>query len=329
MTNLKTTYLGLELINPLVVASSPVTNSPEKVEKLAQAGAAAVVVKSIFEEQIRSDTAGMYDALEGDNSAVALEYLQADLPARLGPEKYLDKIREMKRRVAIPVIASVNCVSSAAWIDYARKIEDAGADALELNLYQMPVDPDVTANAIEAAHAAMVGAVSGAIALPVTVKLSCYYTALPHFTRRLESAGARGIVLFNRFLHVDINLERESVFYAPNYSTSAILPSQLRWTAVLRGMTGCDIAVSGGIHTGRDMVKALLAGANVGYVCSALIREGDFSAVGKILRGVAEWMDAKGYASLSDFRGKLSEKDLTDGQGFERSQYVKAATELE
>ncbi|MDA3925561.1 MAG: dihydroorotate dehydrogenase-like protein [Kiritimatiellae bacterium] len=329
MADLKTTYLGLELKNPLVVSSSPVTNAVEGVVSLAEAGAAAVVVKSIFEEQIRSDIGELYDVLEGETSGVAMEYLQADLPGRMGPEKYLKKIKEMRKRVDIPVIASVNCSKSSAWVDYARKIEDAGADALELNLYQMPIDFSVSSNQIEAESAKLVGEVTAAVGMPVTVKLSRHYTALFHFAQSLEKAGAKGVILFNRFLHADINLDDESIFYSPNYSTPAVFPSQLRWAAVLRDMVSCDIAISGGIHSGDEMAKALLVGANVGYVCSAIIKESEFTVIGRILNTLEEWMDAKGYADIESFRGKLRETDLSDGVGFERSQYVKAATELE
>ena len=329
MADLKTTYLGLELKNPLVVSSSPITNSPEKVEKIEEAGAAAVVVKSIFEEQIRSDVGGMYDDLEGETSGFAMEYLRADLPGRLGPEKYLKKIKEMNERVDIPVIASVNCLEASTWSDYARKIEDAGADALELNLYQMPVDPSLTSNEIEAKHVKMVEAVNNAIGLPVTVKLSRHYTALFNFVQQLEGAGAKGVVLFNRFLHADINLDDETVCYAPNFSTQAVFPSQLRWAAVLREMVNCDIAISGGIHTGSEMAKALLVGANAGYVCSAILKENDFSKIHMILGGLEEWMESKGYADIASFHGKLREIDVHDGKGFERAQYIKAATELE
>ncbi len=298
-------------------------------EALAEAGAAAVVVKSIFEEQIRSDVSGMYADLKDETSGFAMEYLRADLPGRLGPEKYLKKIKAMHERVDIPVIASVNCFEAATWVDYARKIEDAGADALELNLYQMPVDPSQSSNAIEAKHVKMIETVTGAIGLPVTVKLSRHYTALFNFVQRLEGAGAKGVVLFNRFLHADINLDDESVCYVTNYSTPAVFPSQMRWAAVLRDMVGCDIAISGGIHTGAEMAKSLLVGANVGYVCSAILKSKDFNIIKTILGGLEDWMHSKGYVDIASFHGKLRETDLRDGAGFERSQYVKAATELE
>lgn len=329
MVNLETSYLGLKLKNPLVASSSPLTSRPEAVEQLEQAGVGAVVLKSIFEEQIRSETAEMYAALEGEPSGFAMEYLRADLPAQLGPEAYLDTVREMRKRVRVPIICSVNCVEPAQWVSYARKIEDVGADALELNLYHMPVDPNESSAQVEARNIALVEAVMREVRLPVAVKLSQHVTALMPFARRLDQAGVKGLVLFNRFLQTDVDLESESLFYAPNYSTPVVLHEQLRWAAVLRNWVGCDLAVSGGIHGGAELAKALLVGANVGYVCSALLVRQDTGVIRQALCELEAWMAKKGYAALEDFRGRLSETDLTDGRGFERSQYVKAATQLE
>lgn len=328
MADLKTTYAGLELKNPLVVSSGPLTNTPESVEKLEQAGAGAVVVKSIFEEQIRADVSDMYAALEGEASGFAMEYLQADLPAQLGPEAYLEKVREMRKRVKIPIICSVNCVEPAQWVNYARKIEDVGADALELNLYHMPVDPSETSAQVEARYLSLVESVMGIVGLPVTVKLSQHVTALMPFARALDQAGVKGLVLFNRFLQTDVDIETETMFYAPNYSTPNVLHEQLRWAAVLRDWVSCDLAISGGIHTGAELAKALLVGANVGCVCSALLVRQDMGVVSEILGGLDAWMVRKGYAALADFGGALREANLEDGHGFERSQYVKAATQL-
>jgi dihydroorotate dehydrogenase (fumarate) len=328
MGKLNTTYLGLELKNPLVASSSPLTNSPDSVEKLEQAGIGAIVVKSIFEEQIRSDVSDMYDALEGESSGFAMEYLRADLPAQLGPEAYLDTIRAMRKRVKIPIICSVNCVEAAQWVNYARKIEDVGADALELNLYHMPVNPNETSAQVEARYAALVESVMKVVKLPVAVKLSKHFTALMPFARVLDGLGVKGLVLFNRFLQTDVDIENETMFYAPNYSTPNILHEQLRWTALLRDWVRCDLAVSGGIHGGAELAKALLVGANVGYVCSALLVRQEMGVIREILDGLEAWMARKGYASLADFQGKLREIDQQDGHGFERSQYVKAATQL-
>jgi len=328
MVNLKTSYLGLELKNPLVVSSSPLTDDVGSVAKLEEAGASAVVMRSIFEEQIQSDVSEMYSSLEGDTSMAALEYLRADLPGQLGPEKYLEKIAAMRQRVKIPIIASVNCVNASNWVSYAKKIERAGADALELNLYHMPVDPDETADKVEARRLKLVRAVLAEVRLPVAVKLSYHYTALLSFVRMLDVAGVRGVVLFNRFLQTGVNADDESIYYAPNYSSSQMLHTQLRWTAIVRDWVRCSIAVSGGIHSGDDLVKALLVGADVGCVCSVLHIRQDFGVIREILDGLTAWMDRKGYHALSDFRGKLRETNFSDGCGFERAQYVKAASQV-
>ena len=328
MANLKTAYLGLELNNPLIVSSNPLTNNVEAVARLEQAGAAAVVMRSIFEEQIRSEVSDMYAALEGDTSGAAMEYLRADLPAQLGPETYLAKIADMRKRVKIPIIASVNCVEASKWVTYAKKIERAGADALELNLYHMPVDPNETSEKVEARRMALVRAVLSEVKLPVAVKLSQHYTTLLPFARLLDASGVKGLVLFNRFLQTDVDIEKETVFLATNYSSPKVLHSQLRWTAVLRDWVRGSLAVSGGIHSGDELVKALLVGADVGYICSVLHVRHDFAVIGEILKGLSAWMDRKGYKALADFRGKLRDADLKDGCGFERSQYVKAAAQI-
>ncbi|MDX9869024.1 MAG: dihydroorotate dehydrogenase-like protein [Kiritimatiellia bacterium] len=328
MANLKTSYLGLELANPLIVSSNPLTDRADTVADLERAGASAVVMRSIFEEQIRADVSGMVEALEGDTSMAALEYLRADLPGQLGPEAYLEKLTAIRKRVRIPVIASVNCVAADKWVAYARKIERAGADALELNLYHMPVDPDETGEEVEARRLALVQAVLAEVRLPVAVKLSQHYTTLLPFARRLDTLGVKGLVLFNRFLQTDVDIENESIFFAPNYSTPHVLHAQLRWTAVLRDWVRCALAISGGIHSGAGLVKALLVGADAGYICSVLHVRKDFGVIREILEGLSAWMDRKGYASLADFRGKLRETDLKDGQGFERQQYVKAAARV-
>lgn len=328
MVNLKTSYLGLELKNPLVVSSGPLTNSVESVVRLEEAGAAAVVMRSIFEEQIQSDVSEMVAALEGDTSMAALEYLRADLPGQLGPEAYLDKLAAMRKRVKIPIIASINCVNASKWVTYAKKIERAGADALELNLYHMPVDPNETADKVESRRMMLVKAVVAEIKLPVAVKLSHHYTTLLPFALMLDTLGVRGLVLFNRFLQTDVDIEKEAILYSTNYSSPNALHSQLRWTAVLRDWVRCSLAISGGIHSGNELVKSLLVGADVGYIYSVLHVRQDVSVIREILDGLAAWMEHKGYASPSVFRGKLREVDLKDSCGFERMQYVKAATRI-
>jgi dihydroorotate dehydrogenase (fumarate) len=328
MAILKAAYLGLELKNPLVVSSSPLTDSIESVAQLEAAGAAAVVMRSIFEEQIDDDVSGMVEALEGDTSMAALEYLRADLPGQLGPERYVEKLKALRQRVKIPVIASINCVRADRWVTYAKKIERAGADALEINLYHMPVDPEETAAAVEARRLLLVKAILAEVKLPVTVKLGSHYTSLLSFARMLDATGVRGMVLFNRFLQTNVNAETETIFYAPDFSSPKVLHSQLRWTAVIRDWVRCSLAVSGGIHSGDDLVKALLVGADIGYICSVLHVTHSFAAIREILDGLSAWMEHKGYRSLDEFRGKLRETNLKDGSGFERMQYVRTASQV-
>ena len=328
MANLKASYLGLELKNPLVVSSNPLTDSVASVARLEAAGAAAVVMRSIFEEQINADVAEMVESLEGDTSMAALEYLRADLPGQLGPEKYVEKLKAMRVAVKIPIIASINCVKAANWVSYAKKLERAGADAIELNLYHMPVDPDETAASVETRRLMLVKAILSEVKLPVTVKLSSHYTSLLSFARMLDAAGVRGMVLFNRFLQTRVNAETESIFYAPDYSSPNVLHSQLRWTAVIRDWVRCSVAISGGIHSGEDLAKALLVGADIGYICSVLHVRRDLKVIQEILDGLSAWMAHRGYAALPAFRGKLRETNLRDGTGFERMQYVRAAAKV-
>jgi len=328
MANLKASYLGLELKNPLVVSSNPLTDSVTSVARLEAAGAAAVVMRSIFEEQINADVAEMVESLEGDTSMAALEYLRADLPGQLGPEKYVEKLKAMRAAVKIPIIASINCVKAANWVSYAKKLERAGADAVELNLYHMPVNPDETSASVEARRLTLVKAILAEVKLPVTVKLSSHYTSLLSFARMLDAAGVRGMVLFNRFLQTRVNAETESIFYAPDYSSPSVLHSQLRWTAVIRDWVRGSVAISGGIHSGEDLAKALLVGADIGYVCSVLHVRRDLKVIQEILDGLSAWMAHKGYGALPAFRGKLRETNLRDGTGFERMQYVKAAAKV-
>lgn len=329
MADITTSYLGLKLKNPLVASSSPLTNQADSVARMEDAGMSAVVLRSIFEEQITADISDMYADLENETSQYALEYLRADLPGQLGPESYLRQLEAVRKRVSIPIIASCNCLSKAKWVSYAKKIAQTGADALELNLYHMPVDPDESSDQVEARNLDLVKAVVDEISIPVAAKLSYHYTALLPYARKMDALGVRGLVLFNRFLQTDVDINTEEIFYTPNYSSPKVLHSQLRWTAVLRDFIKADIAISGGIHTGDELIKALLVGANVGYVCSVLHLHPDTERVVRsILTRLEAWMDAKGYADIQAFRGKLRETDLHDGKGFERSQYIKTAASL-
>lgn len=322
--DLKTSYLGLPLKNPLIVSSCPLTSSVEGVKDLEAAGAAAIVVHSIFEEQIRADTEQMNTDLADYGTGFALDYLRADLGMRLGPEKYIDEIRTIHKAAAIPVIASINCVSADQWVTFARKIERAGADALELNLYDIPQNTKETSNDVEARHLALVKAIRAEVKLPLTIKLSPYYTNLLAFICKLDRLGVNGIVLFNRFLQPDLNIETESLKYEVNYSREQDLRLPLRWVAILRDYVRCDIAISGGVHNAACVTKGVLAGANVAYFCSALYQNHDHRAViGGMIDNLDAWMRRKNYADLAAFRGKQREQVLGDGEGFERAHYFK------
>ena len=324
MADIGTRYLGLNLKNPLVASSCTLTGREDAILELEDAGIGAVVLRSIFEEEIKADVSGMYRELAYTETAFAMEYLRADLPARLGPEAHLDKIVSIKRRVGIPVVASCNCLTKDGWVSYAKKIEQAGADALELNLYRTPLDMTATSADVEARDLETVRAVLDAVRIPVAVKLGPYYTALLPFAYSLQQAGVKGLVFFNRFLQTDIDLDRMRFSARPDFTGPGDLARQLRWTALLRNALRADIAVSGGIHSAGDLVKALLVGANAGCVCSALYQAKDRKAlVEGILAGLTQWMDAKGYGCIEAFRGSFRETDVTDGKGFEQSHYVK------
>ncbi len=328
MSDLRTSYLGLELKNPVIVSSGPLTNSAESVARLAEAGAAAVVMNSIFEETIEADAAHMVDALLDDTSMAAMEYLVAGLPGQIVSEKYIEKLKAMRARVSIPIIVSINCVRADTWVPYAKKLEQAGADAIELNLYHMPVDPRESSEAIERRRLMLVKTVLSEVKVPVTIKLSKHYTSLLSFTRALDSVGVAGMVLFNRFLQTNVNPEDESIFYAPDYSSPKALHSQLRWTAIIRDWIRGSIAISGGIHTGEDLARALLVGADAAYIYSVLHLNNSFSVINEMLESLSTWMQRKGYERLADFRGKLRESNLKDGKGFERMQYIRASARV-
>lgn len=326
MANLKTSYLGLELKNPIVASSSPLTGSVARARELEASGVGAIVMRSVFEEQIRGEIAGMYQALEDAGTGVALDYLRADLPMRLGPEKYIEDLRSLRRELKIPVIASINCVNPDQWVTFARKLETAGADAIELNVYDIPVDPAMTSEDVETRHLDLVRAIEAEVKLPVAVKLSPYYSGLISFTRQLNALNVEGIVLFNRFLQPDIDIEAEVLKYGVHFSRAEDLRLPLRWVAILRDHLTCDLALSSGVMDAAGVVKALLAGANVAYICSVLFLQPRPAGVRGMLEGLTAWMDRKGYADLAAFRGKLRETDFRDGSGFERAHYIRTLT---
>lgn len=328
MANLSTTYMGLELANPLIVGSSTHTISAAKIRELEAAGAGAVVLKSIFEEQIRAEVADAYDSLEGDMHPEAYEYLRADIPMQLGPAKYLEQIEEIKKAVAIPVVASINCTTPAEWVSFARKIEASGADALELNVYDIPDSLDASADAVEQRHLQLVQAISKELRIPVSVKLGPFYTSLPSFVSRLAALDVQAVVLFNRFFQPDIDIENMRIAPAVNLSRPEDIRLPLRWIAILRDHVDCDLCLTTGVHDAAGAVKAILAGANAFQICSVLYRH-DPGHIGTILEGVRAWMNRHSIENIGDARGRLSQHKLAGGPGFERAQYMKTLVGME
>lgn len=323
MPDLSTTYMGLKLANPLIAGSSTLSGTPQKVQALEAAGAGAVVLGSIFEEQIRAEVSDMVAVLEGQDNPEAYDYIRADYPMQVGPAKYLEGIRNAKAAVRIPVIASLNCTTRDHWVSYAKKIEQAGADALELNVYDIPSDPEEDAAAVEQRHLNLIAGVSAELSIPVAVKLGPNYTALANFVKRLTALDVQAVVLFNRFFQPTINIETLSLKSGLNLSRPQDSGMPVRWIALLRGHVACDIAMTTGVHGAEEAIKGLLAGANAVQICSALYTPAGASVIAPLLAGIAAWMDRHGFARIEDFRGRLAEPVDGAGRGFARAQYVK------
>jgi len=324
MIDLKTTYLGLELKNPIVASASPLSEKVDTVRRLEDAGVAAVVVYSLFEEQIIKESLELDDFLsrDTDSFAEALTHLPDLGQYSLEPEAYVAHIAKLKEAVSIPIIGSLNGVSSGGWIKYARKIEAAGADALELDLYYLPTDPTITGDALETNYLTVVKDIRSQIKIPLAVKLSPFITALPYFARKLVSAGANGLVLFNRFYQPDFDLEELDV--TPNLKLSSsnefLLP--LRWIAILHCQIELDFALTRDVHTAEDILKAMMAGAKVAMTTSALLMNGiDYAK--QLVHDLETWMEAHEYTSIQQMQGSLSQKSSGNQAAFERANYIK------
>jgi dihydroorotate dehydrogenase (fumarate) len=324
MPDLTTTYLGISLRNPLVVSASPLSKSLDTVRRLEEAGAAAIVLYSLFEEQIT------HERLELDYylspSAHAYEETQTYFPDMStyngGVEPYLEHLHRVKEAVGIPVIGSLNGVSSGGWVEYARRIEAAGADALELNLYYLAADPALTAAELESAYVNLVDDIVYQVTIPVAVKLSPFFTALPHLATRLVRAGARGLVLFNRFYQPDFDLETREVVPWLTLSTSEDLRLPLRWIAMLFGRIEVDFALTSGVHTGQDVVKALMAGARVTMLASELLAHGP-PRLAAILSELEHWMAEHACPSVAQLQDSMSQRAVAEPAAFERAHYLK------
>ncbi|MDY6846648.1 MAG: dihydroorotate dehydrogenase-like protein [Chloroflexota bacterium] len=325
MIDLKTNYLGLELKNPLVAAASALSKKTSTVKQMEDAGISAVVMYSLFEEQITHDSLAFNYYMERgtDRFAESLDYFPDLDRYNVGPDQYLSQIQRNKEVVDIPVIASLNGVSNSGWIKYAQKMAEAGADALELNTYYISTNPDVTAQQLEDNYVKLVKAVCENVDIPVSVKLSPFFSALPNLIGQLEDAGAKGFVLFNRFIQPDLDIENLEVDTTLHLSSSEELLLPLRWMALLYGRTDADLALSSGVHTGVDLVKSIMAGANVTMVASEFVANGVDRAA-EMLAEMENWMTAYEYDSVAKMRGSMSQKNVANPAAFERANYIKA-----
>lgn len=323
MPDLSTTYLGLNLKNPLVAAASPLSKKLERARKLEEAGISAVVMYSLFEEQIIRESLELDHHLSRDGSAEALSYLPDGGLYGVSPEKYLNQVTNLKKALSIPVIGSLNGVSKGGWTRYASKIQEAGADALELNMYYLATDPDIPSSDIEDTQVELVAQVKSAITIPLAVKISPFVTSIPNFARRLVEAGADGLVLFNRFYQPDFDLEDLEVLHTLDLSTSADLRLPLRWISILYGKVNADLALTSGVHSSNDLLKAMMAGAQVAMVASELLWDGSMRRAQEILNHTHAWMEEHDYQSIKQMHGSMSQKSVKDPAAFERANYMK------
>lgn len=325
MSDLSTTYLGLKLKNPLVASASPLSKKVDTVKQLEDAGVSAVVMYSLFEEQITHESHALdYFLNRGTESyAEAMTYFPEMEDYNVGPDSYLKLVSKIKKSVGIPVIGSLNGVSNGGWIEYAKKIEEAGADALELNIYYIPTDVKMVSKELEDAQVELVANVKKQLSIPLAVKLSPYYSALPAFAKRLSNAGADGLVLFNRFYQPDIDTETLEVIPSLNLSDSYDLRLPLRWTAILYGKIKSDLALTSGVHNEKDVLKAMMAGANVVEITSEFLSNG-IERASEILAGLEKWMVEYEYESIKQMKGSMSHKAVAEPAAFERANYMKA-----
>ena len=321
--DLTTKYLGLTLKNPVVASASPLSESLDNIKKMEDAGAAAVVMLSLFEEQIEMEGADLDRSLStGESYAESLSYFPNISGYRVGPETYLETLAKAKAAVSIPIVASLNGVSAGGWTRYAKKMQEAGADALELNIYSIPTDPKVTAADIEQSYCDLLREVKAIVQIPVAVKLCPYFSAMANMASRLDQAGADGLVLFNRFYQPDFDLEALEVVPSLQLSTSYELLLRLHWVAVLCGKVRPDLAITGGVHTAQDVLKSMMAGAQVTMMASALLKRG-IGYIATVLGELQTWMEAHEYESIRQMQGSMSQKSVADPKSFLRGNYLK------
>jgi dihydroorotate dehydrogenase (fumarate) len=323
--DLRSRYLGLELRNPIVASASPLTGSIDSLKRLEDAGVGAVVLPSLFEEQIEHEEMATHNLMlyGAELSPEAQGFFPEMQHYNTGADKYLELVGEAKRALSVPVIASLNGHTPGGWTRIAKQLEQAGADAIELNVYFLAADPADTSTAVEQRYIDLVASVRGITTVPVAVKVAPYFSAMANMAQRLEQAGASGLVLFNRFVQPDIMLDELEVAPHLVLSTSDELRLALRWIAILHGRVGASLAATGGAHSHEDVLKLLLAGADCVMIASSLLRSGP-AHVAELLRGIKQWMNEREYESVRQMKGSLSQRSCPDPDAFERANYMKA-----
>jgi dihydroorotate dehydrogenase (fumarate) len=316
--------MGLELKNPLVASASPMSRRISTAKNLEEAGISAIVMYSLFEEQILHESLELdyYLSKGTETFAEALTYLPDIGNYSIGPEVYLDNLQKLKEAVSIPIIGSLNGISTGGWIHYAKMIEEAGADALELNIYYLPIDPDITSTQLENDYVTLVRDVCTSVNIPVAIKLSPFFTALPNLVRRVEEAGAKGLVLFNRFYQPDFDLSNLEVVPHLVLSNSNEMRLPLRWIALLYGQVQADMALSTGVHSSEDVLKSMMAGAKVSMMASALLEHG-IGRIQGLLSNIRYWMEEYEYESIKQMQGSMSQQAVAEPGALERANYIR------
>jgi dihydroorotate dehydrogenase (fumarate) len=324
MIDLSTEYLGLKLKNPIVVSSTPLSESLQNVHRMEDCGAAAIILASLFEEQIALESHALdRDLSQGTESyAESLSYLPEFQDYRQGQDTYLGHLTRVKGSCGLPILASINGATPGGWVSFAREVERAGADGLELNTYSLATDAAVPANEVEQGLLDLVRQVRASVRIPIAVKLSPQFTSIPHLVRQLEDAGADAVVLFNRFYQPDFDIENLNVVPRLSFSRPEELLLRLHWTAILYTQTNCDIGITGGVHSAEDVLKSVMAGAQVAMLSSALHLYG-IEHIDSILGDLVRWMEKHEYESIRQMRGSLSRRAVPDTSPFERGNYIK------
>jgi dihydroorotate dehydrogenase (fumarate) len=324
MVDLTTTYMGMKLKNPVVPSASPLSANLDTIKRMEDAGAAAVTLHSLFEEQIQFEAEALTHFLERgtDSFAEALTYFPAVHEYRRGPDEYVEHIRKAKEMVDIPIIASLNGVSTGGWTGYAKHFEEAGADAVELNVYFIPTSFHLMSYDVEDLYFKLLKEVKKRVSIPVAMKLSPYFSAMPHVASMLDAEGTDALVLFNRFYQPDIDIEELEVTPNLQLSTPVEMRLPMRWIAILYGHIDASMALTSGIHRPEDVIKAVMVGADVANVCSVLLKEG-VGKIDELLQGVSAWMDEHEYESIEQMKGSMSHRSCPEPAAFERANYMK------